>query len=160
MRQSLDYLIRRFTFSVITLCVILVFNFFLFHIIPGDPAQMLVTPQMTIESREKIRHEFGLDKPLWFNVQAVRKTGEVGEIFDSQFFYYAKNLLKGNLGESFRQKRPVVEILADRIGPTFLVIVAGEIIAIIFGTFAGMIAALTCPHNMYQLLCYTSKLKL
>jgi peptide/nickel transport system permease protein len=141
MHQRLDHIIRRFAFSVVTLVAVVTFNFFLFRIIPGDPVQMLVTPMMTNETRESIRRVYGLDKPLWLNIEAVRQTGKVESLFDSQFIYYVRNLVKGELGMSFRQRRPVSEIIGNRIGPSVLLIVSGELLGIIFGTFFGLIAA-------------------
>jgi peptide/nickel transport system permease protein len=141
MNQRLDYLIRRFAFSGITLIAVLIFNFFLFRIVPGDPVQMLMSPRMTTDTRERIRHEFGLDKPIWLNIQAWQETGKMEAIFDTQFFYYARNLTRGELGDSFRQRKPVAELLGNRIGPTVLLIAAGQIMGILLGTFFGLLAA-------------------
>ncbi|MCK4961334.1 MAG: hypothetical protein KAS19_02565, partial [Anaerolineales bacterium] len=107
MHQRLDYLLRRLAFSVVTLVAVITFNFFLFRIIPGDPVQMMVSPMMTKETRDNIRQVYGLDKPLWLNVEAFQEEGEFERLFDSQFAYYIRNLLKGELGMSFRQRVPV-----------------------------------------------------
>jgi peptide/nickel transport system permease protein len=96
---------------------------------------------MTLETRKLIEHSYGLDKPLWLNFDEVEKTSKLEAVFESQFFYYLKNLSKGDLGQSFRQKRPVSELLGNRIGPTFLLIGLGETLAISIGTFFGMVAA-------------------
>jgi len=124
-----------------TLIAVIVFNFLLFRIVPGDPVQMLVTPRMRPETRERLRQEFGIDKPLWFNIEALRETGKPASLFDSQFFRYVGNLARGELGESFRQRRPVSELLVSRLGPTVLLIVTGQFAGIIFGTFLGLMAA-------------------
>lgn len=141
MQQRLDFLIRKLGFSIITLAAILVFNFLLFRIVPGDPVKMIINPKMRPETRERIRQQFGLDKPIWFNIPAARESGEVKDLFDGQFFIYVHNLIKGELGESFRQRRPVAELLGNRLGPTALLIVVGEAIGIIFGTLLGLLAA-------------------
>jgi peptide/nickel transport system permease protein len=137
----LDFIIRKLGFSVLTLIAVLIFNFFLFRIVPGDPVQMIVSPRMRPETRERIRHEFGLDKPIWFNFEGARASGSVRSVFDSQFFYYVRNLTKGELGESFRQRRPVAELIGNRLGPTVLLIATGEIAGIVFGSILGLIAA-------------------
>jgi peptide/nickel transport system permease protein len=139
--QRIDYIIRKAAFSLITLVAVLTFNFLLFRIVPGDPVSMIVSPRMRPETRDKIREQYGLDKPLWFNVEQVRTSGEWGDVFDSQFFRYVGNLVQGNLGESFRQKRPVSELIGTRMGPTVLLILAGEVVGILIGTVLGIIAA-------------------
>ncbi|MCK4691980.1 MAG: ABC transporter permease [Anaerolineales bacterium] len=141
MHQRLDYLLRRLAFSVVTLVAVITFNFFLFRIIPGDPVQMMVSPMMTKETRDNIRQVYGLDKPLWLNVEAFQEEGEFERLFDSQFAYYIRNLLKGELGMSFRQRVPVSEILGNRVGPSLLLILSGEVLGILFGTFLGLVAA-------------------
>lgn len=141
MQQRVDYIIRKAAFSLITLVAVLAFNFYLFRIIPGDPVAMMVNPRMRPETRERIRAQFGLDKPLWLNIEAARETGELGNVFDSQFIQYLKNLARGNLGESFRQREPVSELIGNRLGPTILLILTGEIIGILLGAVLGIVAA-------------------
>lgn len=141
MQQRLDFFIRKLAFSILTLIAVLIFNFFLFRIVPGDPVQMIVSPRMRPETRERIRQAYGLDKPIWINIEEAKSTGTIGAIFDSQFFYYVRNLARGELGESFRQRRPVAELIGNRLGPTVLLIVTGEFAGIIFGSALGLIAA-------------------
>ena len=137
----IDYTIRKAIFSLLTLLAVLVFNFYLFRIMPGDPMQMIVSPRMPSATREIIRQQFGLDKPIWLNVDQARETGNALVVFDSQFFIYLDNLAHGSLGESFRQRQPVAELVSARLGPTVLLIVAGELMGIIFGSVLGFLAA-------------------
>jgi len=139
--QRLDFVIRKLAFSLITLIAVLCFNFFLFRIIPGDPVSMVLSPRMKPSTRERIREVYGLDKPVWLNISKARATGDIKDAFDSQFFNYVRNLTHGELGESFRQRRPVAELIKARLGPTVLLIATGEIAGILFGTFLGLIAA-------------------
>jgi peptide/nickel transport system permease protein len=139
--MKLENFLRRLLFNIITLLVVITFNFFLFRIVPGDPVAMMASPRMRPETRELIREQYGLDKPLWLNFQAMRKEGKFSAVFDSQFYYYLKNITQGNLGISFRQKAPVAELIGARVGPTVLLILAGQIIGILFGTIIGIIAA-------------------
>ena len=136
-----DYIIRKVGFSLLTLIVVLIFNFYLFRILPGDPVQMIVSPRMRPETRERIRQAFGLDKPIWLNIEQAKQTGNAIKAFDSQFFTYIKCLAQGNLGESFSKKQPVAELISMRLGPTVLLIITGEFIGIIFGSILGLIAA-------------------
>ena len=79
-----NYILRKTVFSVGTLIAVLVFNFFLFRILPGDPVKLIIhSPRMTSEAQERIRANFGLDKPVWFDVERLRE-GDVLGAFDSQ----------------------------------------------------------------------------
>lgn len=139
--KTFENISRRLLFSLITLIVVLIFNFFLFRIVPGDPVSMIASPRMKSETREKIREQYGLDKPIWINLSAVREEGSFSAIFDTQFFYYLNNLVHGELGQSFRQKSDVAELIGERLGPTILLIMTGELMGILFGTLLGVIAA-------------------
>ncbi len=139
--HRIDYFLRKGAFALVTLIAVLTFNFYLFRIVPGDPVSMIVSPRMRPETREQIRIQYGLDAPIWLNIEAFRETGEFKAIFDSQFFRYVQNLAHGNLGESFRQKRPVSELISERLGPTLLLIFAGEVAGILIGTVLGIVAA-------------------
>ena len=139
--MNLESFLRRLFFNLITLIVVVTFNFFLFRIVPGDPVAMMSSPRMKPETRELIREQYGLDKPLWLNIQAMREQENLSALFDSQFYYYLKNLTQGNLGLSFRQKAPVAELIGARVGPTVLLILTGQVIGILFGTIIGIIAA-------------------
>ena len=139
--QRLDYFIRKAAFSILTALGVLIFNFLLFRIIPGDPVSMIVSPRMRPETRERIRQQYGLDKPIWFDFKAVQETGSLRAGMESQFFLYFSNLAHGNLGESFRQHRPVAELMGNRLGPTVVLILVGELTGIILGIILGLLAA-------------------
>ncbi|NQS91396.1 MAG: ABC transporter permease, partial [Chloroflexi bacterium] len=135
------YLTRKFTLSVGTLLVVIVFNFFLFRILPGDPARALVgVGRMKPKTVENIRQQFGLDKPIWLNLEKLKEGDLVGG-FDSQFTAYVRNLSQGNLGVSFANRLDVKEILVDRVGKTVLLLFTGEIVAIFLGSLLGVIAS-------------------
>jgi len=139
--NRIDFLIRKLSFSLLTLLAVVIFNFFLFRILPGDPVQMIVSPRMRPETRERIRQIFGLDKPIWLNTASARASGEVQAAFDSQLFIYLKNLSHGELGESFNQHKPVVELIRARLIPTVILIVAGQLTGIVFGSLLGLLGA-------------------
>jgi len=139
--NRLDYMIRKLAFSVATVIAVLVFNFALFRILPGDPVQMIDNPRMRPEARERIYHTFGLDRPIWLDLRRAWETRSVQAAFDSQFVYYLRNLVRGELGESFAQQRPVSEAIGSRLGPTVLLMFTGEFLGITLGTSLGLIAA-------------------
>jgi peptide/nickel transport system permease protein len=139
--QRSDYILRKVFFALVTLAGVIVFNFFLFRILPGDPVKGLIhSPRMTQEAQDRIRAQFGLDKPVWFNL-AELKAGNIGEAFDTQFFAYLRNLFHGNLGISFSTRLDVGEVLAQRVWRTVILLALGQVIAIVIGILLGIIAS-------------------
>jgi peptide/nickel transport system permease protein len=124
-----------------TLIAVVIFNFLLFRILPGDPVKLIIhSPRMTREAQERIRANFGLDKPVWFDPERL-KQGDVLGAFDTQFTAYVRNLLRGDLGISFSSRQEVAELLAERTWRTVVLILGGETIAIVLGMSIGLIAA-------------------
>lgn len=119
------YLLKKIFQAFITLIFVLIFNYVLFHIMPGDPLSMLIrNPKASPEAVEKIKVLLGLDKP-WY----------------VQFVLYFKQLFKGDLGLSFMFKKPVIEVIGSKLFPTLLLVGVAEFIAIAIGTIIGVIAA-------------------
>ena len=139
--QRSDYFIRRIFFALATLAIVVVFNFFLFRILPGDPIKSIArSPRLTREAREKLRVDFGLDKPVFFDSERLRG-GDVVGAFDTQFTAYVRALLHGNLGISYRSRRPVAEVLAERVWRTVVLVLGAEILALFIGIGLGLMAA-------------------
>lgn len=107
----------------ITILAVIVINFFLFRIMPGDPARILMNPRMKPEVRDYIRAQFGLDKPL-----------------TTQFIVYLVQIFHGNLGISFFYNRPVVEVLWPRLMNTVLLVGLATVFSIIVGVGLGIIS--------------------
>ncbi|TET85150.1 MAG: ABC transporter permease [Anaerolineales bacterium] len=139
--QRRDYLIRRTFFALATLVVVIVFNFFLFRILPGDPVKIIIrSPRLTREAKERLTADFGLDKPIWLDAERLGE-GDLAGAFDTQFTAYVRALLRGNLGISFRSRRDVAEVLAERVWRTVVLVAAGEMLALVFGLALGLVAA-------------------
>jgi peptide/nickel transport system permease protein len=136
-----NYVWRKVAFSASTLVAVIVFNFLLFRILPGDPIKLIVhSPRMTREAQDRIRRTFGLDKPIWFDAERL-ETGDVLGAFDTQFTAYLHNLLRGDLGISFASRRDVSDILRERVWRTVVLVLGGDVIAIVLGMALGLIAA-------------------
>jgi peptide/nickel transport system permease protein len=136
-----NYILRKVAFSAGTLIAVIVFNFLLFRILPGDPIKLIVhSPRMTREAQERIRVTFGLDKPVWFDGERL-KAGDVLGSLDSQFTAYLRNLLRGDLGISFASRRDVSQVLAERVWRTVVLVLGGNVIAIVLGIILGLLAA-------------------
>ena len=118
------YIIRRIFMLIPILLGVATIVFALMFIVPGDPARLLMGQHGDEKTLAAIRHEMGLDKPVY--VQYIRFIGKI---------------LKGDLGLSYRQKRPVAEIIWERFPATAKLAVASIILAVIVGITAGIIAA-------------------
>jgi peptide/nickel transport system permease protein len=118
------YLLKKLGWTGITIIFVVVLNFFLFRILPGDPARSVRDPRLTQEAVEAMRVRFGLDKPLLV-----------------QFGLYVVNLARGELGISFHTQRPVGQLLADNLWNTLLLIGAGTVLSILLGILLGIVAA-------------------
>ena len=97
------FVLIRATQIVITFFIILTLLFVLFRVAPGDPASMVIDPQMTPEDIEEMRAVFGLDKPLY-----------------QQYLLYVKNFIRGEFGSSFYYGKPVIEVIGEKLPNTIL----------------------------------------
>ncbi|MEW6567874.1 MAG: ABC transporter permease [Chloroflexota bacterium] len=130
-----DYLIRKTAWSLLTIVFVLVLNFFLFRILPGDPTTAIAKdPRLTAEARQALQARFGLDRPIFLDIRS-------GNPFDTQFFRYISRLLQGDLGISYNFNRPVAELLAERLWNTVLLVLGGQFLSIVLGVGLGLLAA-------------------
>jgi peptide/nickel transport system permease protein len=139
------YLAGRVGWALLTILFVIVLNFFLFRILPGDPARAGIRdPRMTAEAVEAIRVRFGLDKPLincFESLNPLRLGDCAVNPLQTQFFIYIGNLLRGEMGISYHTNRPVADMLTERLWNTVLLIGAGQILAIVIGVGLGLVAA-------------------
>ena len=137
--------LKKIGWAFFTILFVLVFNFFLFRVLPGDPARAGVhDPRMTREAVEAIRVRYGLDKPVincFDSLNPVKFGSCLVNPLDTQFFIYVRNLLQGELGISYHTNRPVTDLLGERLWNTVLLIGVGQILAIIIGVIFGVMAA-------------------
>jgi hypothetical protein len=93
---------------------------------------------------EAIRVRYGLDKPVINCFQQLNPL-ELGDCLvnplETQFFIYAGNLLRGELGISYHSNRPVWDVLLERLWNTVLLVVAGQVLAIVIGIALGVLAS-------------------
>ena len=116
---------KKLLYALITILIVLIFNYILFRVLPGDPLAMVMrNPKATPETIESIRSFYGLDQP-WY----------------VQFFTYFQHLLKGDLGTSFLFKAPVSQVIWARFLPTLLMVGLSEVVAIVIGILIGVVAA-------------------
>jgi peptide/nickel transport system permease protein len=136
-----NYILRKIGFAAVTLAAVILFNFLLFRILPGDPVKLIVhSPRMTREAQDRIRATFGLDKPIWFDGARLEE-GDLLGAFDTQFTAYVRNLFRGDLGISFATRTDVTDLLRERAWRAVVLVLGGDVIAIILGMTLGLIAA-------------------
>jgi len=94
---------------IVQLCFVLVgiclITFLLLHLAPGDPARIIAGDRANAETLAAIRQSLDLDKPLW-----------------QQFVNYCSHLLQGELGQSWRYKRPVAQLITQYLWPSLFLL--------------------------------------
>ncbi|MFF7730959.1 ABC transporter permease [Streptomyces sp. NPDC008001] len=120
------YVIRRIGQMVIVLFGATLILFACLFVLPGDPVGSLGGDKARDPAVvQELRERYGLDKPL-----AV------------QYGNYVKNLVTGDLGEDYTQRREVTEVLGPKLENTAKLAVAAIVIDVVLGVLAGLIAAL------------------
>ena len=119
-------MLRRLLQAVPVVFAILVLNFLLLHLAPGDAAQVLAgeAGSATPEYMVQLRHRFGLDRPLAL-----------------QLLLYVKNMAVLDLGFSFRHSMTVLDLILGRLGPTLLLMVTTLVVSLVTGIVLGLLAA-------------------
>jgi len=139
------YVLNKIAWAVFTVLFVIVLNFFLFRILPGDPARAGIRdPRLTAQAQEAIRVRFGLDKPVINCFQSLNplRLGKCAvNPLETQFFIYARNLLRGELGISYHSNRPVTDVLGERLWNTVILTGPAQILSIILGMTLGLLAA-------------------
>lgn len=119
------YVLRKFVGACGSLAFVLVLNFFLIRVLPGDPAHTLGQGRFTsAEQLAAFNKTYGLTEPLM-----------------KQFVTYLQNTFTGNLGISLRYRVPVSELLVERMWPTLLLVGSSTILATVIGVWIGIIGA-------------------
>lgn len=119
------YAAKRLGYSLITLAIVSLAVFFLIHLIPGDPARVLLGVRATDQTVAAVRHSLGLDQSLL-----------------TQYRIFLVNLLHADLGTSIRYQTPVFSLTLEHLLPTLLLIGYSALISIAVAFPIGTIAAL------------------
>lgn len=120
----LAYAIKRIFVLIPTLLAASLLVFVFIHLIPGDPAAVLLGDTATPEEIAQLTREMGLDKPLY-----------------TQFFLWLGNFLQGDLGTSIFFQEPVLSVIADGAETSILLAVMTMFWIVIFGVPIGVVSA-------------------
>ena len=117
---------RRLLGAAALILAVLLLNFVLIRLAPGDPALTIAGGMggVTEEILRDIRQAYGLDRPL-----------------HHQFALYLERMLSGEFGHSLFFNAPVIDLILDRLGPTVLLVMTAMAIALTLGTFLGVFAS-------------------
>jgi len=122
----LTFILRRFALLVPVLLGVSIVVFALIHLIPGDPASVLISPDRKISTEQlaAMRRSYGLDQPL-----------------PVQYAKWMSHVLRGDLGKSFRTKRPLTDELQLRLPVTIQLTLMAGLIGTIPAVAVGVLAA-------------------
>jgi len=116
------YILGRLLQAIPLLFWVIVINFMIIHLAPGDPVSFLAGQyEATPEYIESMRREYGLDKPLL-----------------TQLGVYLFKVIQGDFGYSMRFQQPVLALIFSRLPATFLLMGTGLVIASVLGVFLGI----------------------
>ncbi len=118
-------MLKRLLGTIPVIFGVLLLTFVLVHSIPGDPVEVMLGESATSADREVLRQNLGLDEPL-----------------PIQFFQYVAKVAQGDLGVSIHSKKPIVDLLAERLPATIKLAALALMIAISIGVPLGIVAAL------------------
>ncbi len=121
----MEFLLRRLLWTLPVLLGVLTLVFFLLHLVPGDPVDVMLGESALPADREQMRAQLGLDRPI-----AV------------QYVVYLRNTLSGDLGTSFTSRRAVVAEIAERLPATLELMLGAMAVAFAIALPLGVLAAL------------------
>lgn len=145
----LGYAARRVAKAVAVVVAIVILNFFLIRLAPGDPAMVIAgeagaaDPKFVAQLREQFRLDRSLPEQLWI---------------------YLRDFLSFDLGFSYRQQRSVASLILDRLPATIILTVAAFLIALVGGIVLGTLAArkastwIDSTISALALVCYATPL--
>jgi peptide/nickel transport system permease protein len=142
------WFLRRLLGAALTIFAIAVLNFVLFRALPGDPATSLLPRNVSEGQKQALRKELGLDQPLLPGIVRTN-SGAIqvdlatlpASLTENQFVTYLGNLASFNLGQSFANGEPVIDVIAAHFWPTVLLVGVAELVSIAVGMLIGIRAA-------------------
>ena len=160
----LNFILKRLSYGLLVLLGVIIINFFLFNVLPGDPARMMLGQRADITSVQAINKDLGRDKPLltqFFNylndLSPVSFHNDTDKnsywYFDTRKYsssikplHFSKSMVivlkSPYLRRSYQSKRNVSEILYEGFINTFILAIVSMFFAMIAGIFIGIICAI------------------
>jgi peptide/nickel transport system permease protein len=134
----LAFAARRLLVSLGLVCIVASLVFMVIHVIPGDPAELLLSQGGIAPDPaavEELRERLGLNEPLW-----------------TQYVTYMSGLLRGDFGLALQDEHPIVDEIALRLPRTLELVGAAGLLAVLFGVPLGVAAALRAGSLLDRIL--------
>lgn len=124
--KTLSFLVSRLGKAVFVVLGVVIVNFLLIRLAPGDPAAVMAGESGSSDPAyvDQLRREFGLDKPVYM-----------------QLAIYLRGILQLDLGYSYRERLPVLDLILDRLPATLLLMGCAFVFSIVLGVLVGVIAS-------------------
>ena len=122
--MSSTAIVRRLLRSILVLVGVSLVVFAIVRVIPGDPVRLMLPPDAQESDVEVLREQLGFNEPLY-----------------RQYFLYMQGILTGDLGKSLRFRRPVLDLVLERLPATIELAIAGTVLTVIIAIPAGVLAA-------------------
>ncbi|HCL78811.1 MAG TPA: peptide ABC transporter [Synergistaceae bacterium] len=120
-----SYLVRRIASMIPSLLLTSIIVFSFIHLIPGDPARVMLGDQATPEQVEYLRESMGLNRPLYI-----------------QYFKWLGGILRGDFGSSIFFHQPVLSVIADRAETSVFIALISIVLIILIGIPIGILSAI------------------
>lgn len=119
-----QFVLRRLLVAIPVLIGVTLITFILVNVVPGDPVLMMLEKRADQATIDRIRHQMGLDRPL-----------------PEQYLTFLVKACKGDLGESFRYKVPVTDLIKQRFPVTIKLATSAMFVALVIGLGVGILSA-------------------
>ena len=119
------FIVRRVLVTIPVVLLVGIAAFLLVHLTPGDPADFFLDPDSPAEEVERIRERLGLDRPI-----------------PVQFVSWFGGVLQGDLGQSFHERRPVIDMFARSFPPTLYLTLTSLVLAVVLALPIGILSAI------------------
>ncbi len=130
--------LKRLGGAVAVLLIVLVLNFFLFRVMPGDPLTGIMDPKFSPEARQQLAAQWGLDRPM-----------------SEQFVVYIRGMLSFRFGLSMMTGQPVWDELKNRVPNTVALLLPALLLSAALGIRLGVTAALHRGSGMEKLVLWS-----
>ncbi len=118
------YILRRTVQVIVTLFIYLLITYFLLDAQPGDMTLQYMNPRFTESQRQALRIRLGLDRPV-----------------TERFIFWIGNMLHGELGDSFSESKPVIDIIKERAPRTIFLFLTAALTTFVVGYYLGRLLA-------------------
>jgi len=116
----LNYFLKRLFQASLVMLIVAFVSFSLFNFV-GDPVNNMVGQEASDERREEIRDKLGINDPIYI-----------------QFYNFVENIVQGNFGISYQLKRPVSDLISERMPATLELVFVSALLAISVGVLLGV----------------------